>query len=69
MTGHVELRPEAMPLCGPADTIELSAPPVGRAAMRTAGNGPTWPSIAATACGPTSTTSSNFPAPSATKSG
>ena len=23
MTGHVELRPEAMPLCGPADTIEL----------------------------------------------
>jgi hypothetical protein len=23
MTGHHELRPEAMPLCGPADTIEL----------------------------------------------
>jgi hypothetical protein len=23
MTGHLELRPEAMPLCGPADTIEL----------------------------------------------
>jgi hypothetical protein len=23
MTEHLELRPEAMPLCGPADTIEL----------------------------------------------
>jgi hypothetical protein len=23
MTGHHELRPEAMPLCGPADTVEL----------------------------------------------
>ena len=23
MTGHIELRPASMPLCGPADTIEL----------------------------------------------
>jgi hypothetical protein len=23
MTGHLELRPESVPLCGPADTIEL----------------------------------------------
>jgi hypothetical protein len=23
MTGHLELRPASMPLCGPADTIEL----------------------------------------------
>jgi len=25
MTGHLELRPASMPLCGPADTIELIA--------------------------------------------
>jgi hypothetical protein len=36
MTGHSEIRPEAMPLCGPADTIELigSARGTGRHADR-----------------------------------